>query len=251
MGELHNWVLEDEYRDSVALMRLSRELSSLPGVARASAMMGTPANLRLLEEVGLLTPRGRGARPVDLLICARLEGALAEEVRRRAEEMLASAARGGAGEEGYRPRTLEGALELLPGANLALISVPGAYAGAEARKALERGLHVFLFSDNVLLSEEVSLKRFAREQGLFLLGPDCGTAILDGVPLGFANEVPRGRVGVVSASGTGLQQVACLLAQAGEGLSQGVGVGGRDLSEEVGGLMTRAALEVLARDEST
>jgi FdrA protein len=150
-----------------------------------------------------------------------------------------------------RPRTLDSALRWLPGATLALISVPGLYAGAEARKALRAGLHVMLFSDNVPLSTEVELKRFARDRGLFLMGPDCGTAIINGVPLGFANAVPRGRIGVAAASGTGLQEVTCLIAAAGEGVSQAIGVGGRDLSEEVGGTMMEQALDALAADART
>jgi FdrA protein len=150
-----------------------------------------------------------------------------------------------------RPRTLETALSTLRDASLALISVPGPYAAAEARKALRRGLHVMLFSDNVPLDDEVALKRAARARGLFMLGPDCGTAIIAGVPLGFANAVPRGRIGIAAASGTGLQEVACLVAAAGEGISHAIGVGGRDLSDAVGGLMTEAAIDALAGDAGT
>jgi succinyl-CoA synthetase alpha subunit len=149
------------------------------------------------------------------------------------------------------PRTLRGALRVLPGASLALISVPGVYAGAEARRALEAGLHVMLFSDNVPVDTEIELKRLALQRGLFLFGPDCGTAILDGVPLGFANAVPRGRIGLVAASGTGLQEVTCAIARAGQGVSQAIGVGGRDLSDEVGGLMTLRGLAALAADAAT
>jgi succinyl-CoA synthetase alpha subunit len=140
---------------------------------------------------------------------------------------------------------------MLPGANLALISVPGMYAGREARQALQAGLHVMLFSDHVPLETEVALKRLALARGLLLMGPDCGTAIISGVPLGFANAVPRGRIGIAAASGTGLQEVACLIAAAGEGLSQAIGVGGRDLSDEVGGLMLQHAVTLLAADPET
>jgi FdrA protein len=130
-----------------------------------------------------------------------------------------------------RPRTLAGGLGALPGATLALISVPGVYAGAEARRALDAGLHVMLFSDNVSLATEVELKRVACQRGLFLMGPDCGSAIVAGVPLGFANVVPRGRIGIVAASGTGLQEVSCRLAAEGEGVSHAIGVGGRDMAD--------------------
>jgi len=149
------------------------------------------------------------------------------------------------------PRTLDSAIRRLPDANLVTISVPGAYAKLEAMAALRRGLHVFLFSDNVSLADEIALKRVATEKGLLCMGPDCGTGYLNGVGLGFANVVPRGRIGCVSASGTGLQAVASRLASLGEGISHGIGVGGRDLSAEVGGVMTAFALEALGADRST
>jgi FdrA protein len=139
----------------------------------------------------------------------------------------------------------------VPEANLALISVPGPFAAAEAGKALALGLHVMLFSDNVAIEDEIRLKKRGLARGLLVMGPDCGTAYVNGIPLGFANAVPRGRVGLVAASGTGLQQVAVLLAARGEGISQAVGVGGRDMSEAVGGVMTLAALEALGADAPT
>jgi FdrA protein len=143
------------------------------------------------------------------------------------------------------------ALATLHDANLVLISVPGEFAAAEARRALDAGLHVMVFSDNVPLAEEVSLKRAAVAKGLLLMGPDCGTCLIGGVPVAFANVVPRGGIGIVSASGTGLQEVSSLLARAGCGVSHGIGVGGRDLKNEVGGLMTLAAIDALERDPAT
>jgi hypothetical protein len=149
------------------------------------------------------------------------------------------------------PTSLDAALAELPGANLAIISTPGPYATAEALRALKSGLDIFLFSDNVSVADEVELKRMARSRGRLLMGPDCGTAILDGIPLGFANAVRRGPVGIVAASGTGSQQVACLVDRLGSGISQAIGAGGRDLHDEVGGLMMSAALERLATDPGT
>jgi FdrA protein len=139
----------------------------------------------------------------------------------------------------------------LPNANLALISVPGEFAAAEARRALERGLNVMVFSDNVPLAEEVALKSLALQKGLLMMGPDCGTALIAGTPIAFANAVPRGDIGIVSASGTGLQEVSCLLARRGRGVSHGIGVGGRDLSQAVGGRMTLAAMDALEADPAT
>jgi succinyl-CoA synthetase alpha subunit len=142
-------------------------------------------------------------------------------------------------------------LGILREVNLALISVPGEFAAEEARKALRKNLHVMLFSDNVSVEDECSLKEEARERGLLVMGPDCGTAIIGGVPLAFANEVPAGNVGIVSASGTGLQEVSSIIARGGMGISHGIGVGGRDLSEAVGGLMTMMAFDALDEDPGT
>ena len=247
-----NHVLRNTYRDSVVLMRLSQELEAQPNVLQATAMMATPNNRELLRAVGLLATAGEEATPNDLVIAIELEsgedgaGALA-----KAETLLAGAGQGPADVDDYRPRSLDGALQTLPGANLALISLPGEYAAAEARRALDRGLNVLLFSDNVSVADEVSLKQHALEQGLLMLGPDCGTTIIQGVPLGFANAVPRGKIGLVSASGTGLQQITCLLAASGVGVSQALGVGGRDMSDAVGGLMMLECLRLLQEDDAT
>ncbi|MBI2155708.1 MAG: acyl-CoA synthetase FdrA [Candidatus Rokubacteria bacterium] len=233
-------------------MRLTRDMEAVSDVTRAAVMMGTPQNLALLKDAGLLTAEGEAAGPTDLVVAVAAGTRAAAEAARAAAETALTARRAAtASGAAARPRSLAGALRALPGATLALISVPGAYAAAEARKALVAGLHVMLFSDNVPLDDEVALKRLARERGLFLMGPDCGTAIVNGVPLGFANAVPRGRIGVAAASGTGLQAVTCHIAAAGEGISQAIGVGGRDLSDEVGGLMMEPALAALAADPAT
>src|SRR5262245_42378475 len=231
-------------------MRLTRDMESVPGVTRAAAMMGTPSNRALLAGASLLTAEGERTGPTDLVIAVVADHAdAAAAARQTAEAALIARSAGTATRT--RPRSLAGALRARPEATLALVSVPGAYAGAEARAALRRGLDVMLFSDNVPLATEIALKREALERGRFVMGPDCGTAIVHGVPLGFANAVPRGRVGLVAASGTGLQEVTCLLAAAGEGVSHAIGVGSRDLSDEVAGVMTLAALKALATDAGT
>jgi succinyl-CoA synthetase alpha subunit len=249
-----NVVRPSTYYDSVALMRLRRDVEALSGIRRAAAMMGTPANRAVLREAGLLTAEGEAAGPNDLIIAVEADQlATAHAAVAAAEATLRSASSTGTAgfDISFRPRSLRSALQIRPDANLALISVPGPYAGPEAKKALLAGLHVMLFSANVPLATEVELKRLARARGLWLLGPDCGTAILDGVPLGFANAVARGRIGLVAASGTGLQEVSCLIDAAGEGISQAIGVGGRDLSDEVGGIMALQALAALAADPAT
>jgi FdrA protein len=245
-------IKKSAYQDSVTLLHLARELRTGDGVLEAAALMGTPANKGLLAQAGLLTPEAEAAGPNDLVIVVRAESiAAAERATAQAEAVFASKQERLQRAGRSLPRTLDGACHRFPGANLVVISVPGVFAASEARKALSLGLHVMLFSDNVSLEDEVSLKRLAARKGLLLMGPDCGTAIVNGVPLGFANAVPRGRVGVVAASGTGLQQVTCLLAARGEGISQAIGVGGRDMTEKVGGLMTLQALDALGVDPAT
>jgi FdrA protein len=245
-------VLPAFYRDSVVLMRVAEETRRHPGVREAALFMGTPANLALLGHAGLLDGEARQARPEDLVLAVAADtGEAADTALAFAQALLLVQRRAERDVRGARPRTLDSAVRALPDANLAAISVPGPFAAREAMGALRRGLHVFLFSDNVPLADEVALKREASRRGLLCMGPDCGTAYVGGAGLGFANVVDRGRVGCVAASGTGLQAIACHLAVFGEGISQGIGVGGRDLSAEVGAEMTRFALATLATDPGT
>jgi succinyl-CoA synthetase alpha subunit len=246
-------VVANLYRDSVSLMQLSAVLAKMPGVEQASAVMATPANLDLLREAGLMDARV-AASPNDLLVAVRgksaapLEAAIAAAVAAldKAPERAA-----GGGPAAQPLRSLQMALAQAPESNLALISVPGEYAAAEAMKALRLGLNVMLFSDNVSVADEISLKKYARERKLLVMGPDCGTAIIDGIPLGFANAVRRGAIGVVGASGTGTQQVASLVHRYGAGISHAIGTGGHDLSQDVGGITMLDGLARLAQDEET
>ena len=236
----------------MVLMRIAGELRERPGVREAAALMGTAANHDLLVAAGLAAPPVRDATAGDLMLVVDGESAAAADAAIEAAHALLDTRRRLREESGRMlPRTLESAVRRLPDANLATISVPGAYAKLEALTALRRGLHVFLFSDNVPLADEIALKQLAVSRQLLCMGPDCGTAYINGIGLGFANVVPRGRIGCVAASGTGLQAVASRVAALGEGISHGLGVGGRDLSVEVGGAMTLLALDALARDPST
>ena len=239
-------VLGDRYADSVRLMGVAARLRERDGIARAEVFMGTPANLAALAELG----GEADACPADLVIA--LEGADVDAAFDEAERLLAAPADHGDGTGVVDPpRSLGSALGRLTGANIALVSVPGEYATLEAHRALSCGLHVLLFSDHVPVADEVALKHRAVELGLLVMGPECGTAMLGGVGLGFANEVPRGPVGIVAAAGTGAQEAACLVAAHGSGVSHIVGVGGRDLSHDVGGLMFRCAIAMLADDPGT
>ena len=244
-----NRVERGRYLDSVALMRLARRLSALPGVEEASLMIGSPSNKALLRDAGLLAAEGEEAGANDVVVALRASD---ERLGREAlQTPLAIESPDLPAETHARTRSLATALQAMPGANLALISVPGEFAVAEARKALDAGLHALVFSSGVPLAEERALKLHARAKGLLLMGPDCGTAIINGMPLAFANAVPRGDIGIISASGTGLQEVSCLLARMGRGVSQGIGVGGRDLDERVGALATLDAIDALEQDAGT
>lgn len=240
-----------EYHDSVSLMLVARELSKLEGVKDAAVVMATEANKSILTDAGLLTEEAKAASPNDLVIAVSTEDdPVAEEALQQAEDLLKKKASSDQGGE-FKPKTIRGALSTNPAANVAVISVAGRYATDEAWDALSHGLHVLLFSDNVALEDEIALKKYAREHGLLLMGPGAGTTILNNVALGFANVLPRGPVGIVSAAGTGLQEVSTLLARRGVGITQGIGTGGRDLKKEVGGIMMLEALKALQQDDAT
>ncbi len=245
-------VEKDSYYDSVFLMLISAEVKKLPNVHEAVVAMGTQANQELLQGLGFSCAMLESATQNDLLIAIEVrDESAAEQVLEGVRQLLVEKKQQGTSAEGYRPVSLEGALRLLPGANLAIISVPGRHAAREARLALARGLHVMLFSDNVSLEQEIDLKRLAEQTGLLLMGPDCGTGIINGKPLCFANVVRRGRIGLVAASGTGLQEVTCLLHRMGVGVSQAIGTGSRDLSPQVGGTTMLMAIEALKCDPQT
>jgi len=247
-------IIRNTYRDSVSLMELSSRIAALPSIRQASVVMATEGNLALLREAGLLDQQEVAASPSDLLLVVQGESdeAVQSALTETEQELSNAVTRGPtAAARTVAPRSLQMALADAPGANVALVATPGEYAAAEALKALRLGLHVMLFSDNVSLADEAMLKREAAARGLLVMGPDCGTAIIDGVPLAFANAVRRGAIGVVGASGTGVQQVTSLIDRMGLGVSHALGTGGRDLRAEIGGATMLAAIDELAADEET
>jgi len=242
----------DTYVDSVQLMAATRTMLDQPGVGWAAAVMGTPANVATLADEGFGTDQLAGVGANDLALAVR---AGTEQEATAALDAgigaLTEAAPARAGREERAPLTLEEAVAALGGANVALVSVPGPFAALEAHKALSAGLHVLVFSDNVPLADEVELKTRAERLGLLMMGPGAGTGVLGGVGLGFANALRRGPVGVVAAAGTGAQEVMTLADRWGPGVSQVIGVGGRDLREELGARMTRLAVRALEADPAT
>ncbi|MDA8130674.1 MAG: acyl-CoA synthetase FdrA [Elusimicrobia bacterium] len=239
------------YYDSVMLMQAASVLRSMPGVEESAVVMATPENKGIIKASGLLTPEIQSAGDNDLAIAVSARGPeAAEAALKAADDLLNKKAESAAGPD-RKASGLDEAAGMLDGANLAVISVAGRFAGALASDCIERGMNVMLFSDNVPVATEVALKKAAVKKGLLVMGPDCGTAIINGSPIAFANAVRRGNIGVVAASGTGAQEVTTLISNDGSGISQCIGTGGRDVKREVGALTFLQALRMLAADPGT
>jgi len=223
-------IIKGKYLDSIKLMLISRELRSLKGVLEAVAIVATSENREILKASNMLVDEINSAAENDIAIVIKADSEKsALEAINKAEELISQPSANNYNQSPIPYTfTLEKAIESLGKPDLCLISVTGKYASAEAEKALEKGLHILLFSDNVSLEDELTLKQKALNKGLLMMGPDCGTAILNGVSLAFANNVPRGKIGIVAASGTGLQEISSTIANLGGGISQAFGTGGRD-----------------------
>lgn len=245
-------VVRGTYCDSLRLLVATSVMSEGKDVSWAGAVMATPSGRESLAAEGFGEEVTGAVGSNDLVLAVRASDETAAEAAldSGAESAYAeaSAEQGGAV---AAPRSTARAVEQMPDASVAIISVPGDYAALEAHHALSEGLHVLLFSDNVPVEEEAELKKRANELGLLVMGPGAGTAVISGVGLGFANAVRRGPVGVVAAAGTGAQEVSALLDRWGVGVSHVIGVGGRDLSESIGGRMARAAVRALDEDPAT
>jgi FdrA protein len=249
-----NAVKHNFFRDSIQLMRLTEDAKKLPGVVDAVVAMGTDTNKLLLQQLGLIQEEGKAAGDGDLVLAVSVaSGSNAEDVMANVERLVmsppsASAIPGQSAETYY---SIESALEHAPGADLAIVSLPGSQAFEPTMELLRNGINVHLFSDHVSREDEAKLKGYAHSNGLLVLGPGAGTTLIGGVGLGFANAVKRGSVGVVASAGTGLQEVSVLLDRVGLGISHGLGVGGSDVSKEIGGLMMKDCLGLLERDRGT
>ena len=243
-------IRKNTYYDSVKLMLISKDVKKVEGVHEALVGMGTDLNKELSENLNLLTDEIRDLGPNDFFITVLAdENVEIETIVEEADRLLN--AKSADSDSDYMPPTLNSALEHNPESNIAIISVAGEYAAEEARNALNKGLHVMIFSDNVKVEDERELKELAVSKGLLMMGPDCGTAIINNIPLAFANVIKKGKIGIVGASGTGIQEATVLIDKLGEGVSQVIGTGGRDLSLEIGGLMMIQALEALVHDPET
>lgn len=250
---LKNVVKKNSYYDSATLMLLSSKVGEWLGSTKhVAVMMASDMNKDIMCASGLLTEEGKNAGANDLIFALRAETEEAiDSALNLAEEILNSRAAKLEEQETGVVRTVEEAAAAASGAKVAVVSLPGAYAAREVKKLLREDCHVLLFSDNVSLEDEIALKTLAVERGLLMMGPDCGTAVLNGVGLGFANRLRRGKIGLAAASGTGLQEVMTLIHNFGGGVSQALGTGGRDLTEAVGGRMMFQCVELLRQDPAT
>lgn len=243
-------IIRNKYRDSVQLMRAASIAGKLSGVELVSVLMGTPKNKLLLEEANLLTPEARDAESNDIIISVRAESetyaddAIIHIINFLEKDSISIHK----GEKIYR--SLRNALTEIPEANLAVISVPGEFAAREARVALEKNLNVLLFSDNVSIDDEIALKRIAHDRGLIVMGPDCGTAMIKNIGLGFANVVNPGPIGIIAASGTGTQEVMTLCHHQGVGVTHAIGTGSRDIKDIIEGISMIDGLHALDQDKS-
>ena len=244
-------IKENSYKDSIVLMLLTGEISNLEGANKVSIMMATEANKSIFDGSGMLTDEVAAASPNDIAIVIDVanDDVLGEALI--AIDAFLNQSSSGSSEGVQNAITWNQAMEYQPEANLAVISVQGIYAAHEANVALDRGLNVFMFSDNVSLKDERDLKEKALTKNLLVMGPDCGTGIINGLPIAFTNQVASGSIGVVGASGTGIQELTSLIHQAGHGITSALGTGGRDLHEEIGGITMLQSIKALKEDPST
>ncbi|MFJ3389489.1 acyl-CoA synthetase FdrA [Lysinibacillus sp. NPDC086135] len=246
---LYTIIKENTYKDSIVLMLLSNKLSAIDGVNKVSIMMGTPANKDIFKSSGLGTDELEKAKPNDIVIVVDTDQEeKVDEVKEEVEIALKGDSDSQNTSKGQEAHNWKRTMELANNPNLALISIPGQYAAMEAENALNEGLHVFMFSDNVSKEDEVKLKQKAHEKGLLVMGPDCGTALIHGVPLAFTNNVNEGDIGIVGASGTGIQEVTTIIDRYGKGVTNALGTGGRDLSTEVGAITMLDSIKALNQD---
>lgn len=249
---LHTIIKENAYQDSVVLMLLTNKISTMDSVNRVSIMMGTPANKDIMGGSGLRTPELEKASANDLAIVLDTENpSIIDDVLAEVDEFLRSQATSENESVEESVRTWDKAMKMGKDANLALLSIPGTYAALEAEKALDEGLNAFIFSDNMSIEDELHLKQKAHEKGLLVMGPDCGTGIINGVPMAFTNIVRPGKIGIVGASGTGIQEVSTIIDKLGAGVTNAIGTGGRDLSEKIGGITMLDSIAALEKDPQT
>lgn len=248
MSIVKNVVKENFHRDSLQLLRLSEEAKKIAGIKDAAVVMGTTTNKEILRKLGLLVGDGLAASESDMILAVMADSeSVVQDGLRQIEELLLKPP----SEKGQTFYSVEAALRAVPDATLAVVSIPGEHAKQIAMTLLEKGVNVHLFSDHVSVEDELELKQYARKQGLFVMGPGAGTSIIGGKAVAFANVVRRGNIGIAAAAGTGLQELSVLLSEAGLGVSEGLGTGGGDVKNKIGGIMTLQSIDALEQDPET
>lgn len=249
---IHNVIKENAYFDSVTLMLFSSKLNVIEGIEEAAVMMGTDHNIDLMLNSNVLSEEiAKKVTSNDLVVGIRANSQeVIDEAIRVLDEQFENKNKSVSKSE-VVVKSVHSAVNSNADLNFAIVSTPGRFAKKEVLNCLKNDMNVLLFSDNVSLEDENQLKDLAVEKELLMMGPDCGTAIINGVALGFANVVKRGNIGLVAASGTGLQEVTVLVDVLGGGISQAIGTGGRDLKESVGGKMALMGLDALNNDPTT
>ncbi|HSN66198.1 MAG TPA: acyl-CoA synthetase FdrA, partial [Fusibacter sp.] len=245
-------IKKNNYQDSINLMLLTNEINSLEGVTKSQIMMGTEANKDIMNSAGLLSDEAKEAAPSDMVIAIEsLDDTIVNRVVEKVNQFLSDLSVKKVSQVTKSATSLEQALEMLPDANLALFSIPGEYGASEMEKALKKGLHVFSFTDNISVEDEVKLKKLAHDKGLLMMGPDCGTGIISSIPIAFTNVVRPGNIGIIGASGTGIQEVSTMIDRLGAGCVHAIGTGGRDLYEAVNGITMKDAIIALEYHDAT
>jgi succinyl-CoA synthetase alpha subunit len=136
-------------------------------------------------------------------------------------------------------------------ANVSIIFVPPAFAADAIMEAAEAGIQlVVCITEGIPVQDMVRAKNFLQGKNTRLIGPNCpGVITADeckvGIMPGFV--FIKGRIGVVSKSGTLTYEAADQVAKAGLGISTAVGIGG----DPIIGTTTREALELFMNDEGT
>ena len=248
MSMVRNVVKRNFHRDSVRLLHLSEEAKKIDGIKDAAVVMGTTTNKEILQKLDLLTDEGKAALESDMILAVMADSqSIIDGAMKQIEEMVLKPPAA----KGRSFYSVDAALQAVPDANLAIVSIPGEHAREVVLKLLDRGLSVHLFSDHVPSEHELELKQYARERGLLVMGPGAGTSIIGRKAIAFANVVKKGKIGVVAAAGTGLQEVTVLLSEAGLGVSEALGTGGGDVKAKIGGITTLQSIDALEQDPAT
>ena len=249
---IYTVVKKNSYQDSINLMLLTNRINTLDGVTRSQIMMGTDENKDIFKNSGLYSEEVEKAAPSDMVVVVEADDEkIVDKVLEETKTFLNDLSVKKKENDVKTAKNWDEAMDMLPDANVALFSIPGEYAAPDLEEALDRGLHVFSFTDNVSLEDEIRLKKKAHEKGLLFMGPDCGTGIISSIPVAFTNVVKPGNIGIVGASGTGIQEVTTIIDRLGGGVVHAIGTGGRDLNAKVGAITVKDAVAALDKHDPT